>query len=63
MSALQHQMANSITIRMGGYGPPTTGFSRALKRIGWLETFAVLALATAVRSMACNSESESAARD
>src|SRR5215831_6717326 len=21
-------------IRMGGYGPPTTGFSRALKRIG-----------------------------
>jgi TRAP-type C4-dicarboxylate transport system substrate-binding protein len=27
-------MANPITIRMGGYGPPTTGFSRALKRIG-----------------------------
>src|ERR1700726_627326 len=23
-----------IPIRMGGYGPPTTGFSRALKRIG-----------------------------
>src|ERR1700761_8017142 len=23
-----------ITIRMGGYGPPDTGFSRALKRIG-----------------------------
>src|SRR2546430_8936514 len=27
-------MADPITIRMGGYGPPTTGFSRALKRIG-----------------------------
>jgi TRAP-type C4-dicarboxylate transport system substrate-binding protein len=27
-------MPNPITIRMGGYGPPTTGFSRALKRIG-----------------------------
>src|SRR5689334_16079535 len=27
-------MANPIAIRMGGYGPPTTGFSRALKRIG-----------------------------
>ena len=23
-----------ITIRMAGYGPPDTGFSRALKRIG-----------------------------
>src|SRR3974390_3025384 len=23
-----------ITIRMGGYGPPDTGFSRALRRIG-----------------------------
>src|SRR5262249_7913251 len=28
------RMADPITIRMGGYGPPTTGFSRALKRIG-----------------------------
>src|SRR5260221_8799888 len=27
-------MADPITIRMGGYGPPTTGFGRALKRIG-----------------------------
>src|SRR5260370_13437490 len=27
-------MADPITIRMGGYGPPTAGFSRALKRIG-----------------------------
>src|SRR5207244_11270236 len=27
-------MAGPIAIRMGGYGPPTTGFSRALKRIG-----------------------------
>jgi tripartite ATP-independent transporter DctP family solute receptor len=27
-------MANPITIRMGGYGPPTTGFSRSLKFIG-----------------------------
>jgi len=27
-------MANPIAIRMGGYGPPTTGFSRALKFIG-----------------------------
>ena len=27
-------MPNPITIRMGGYGPPTTGFSRALKFIG-----------------------------
>jgi len=27
-------MANPITIRMGGYGPPTTSFSRALKQIG-----------------------------
>jgi TRAP-type C4-dicarboxylate transport system substrate-binding protein len=28
------QMRNPIQIRMGGYGPATTGFSRALKRIG-----------------------------
>src|SRR5262245_7059955 len=27
-------MPNPITIRMGGYGPPTTGFSRSLKLIG-----------------------------
>jgi TRAP-type transport system periplasmic protein len=27
-------MTNAIQIRMGGYGPPTTGFSRALKFIG-----------------------------
>jgi TRAP-type transport system periplasmic protein len=27
-------MTDPITIRMGGYGPPTTGFSRALKFIG-----------------------------
>ena len=27
-------MPDPIRIRMGGYGPPTTGFSRALKRIG-----------------------------
>ena len=27
-------MANPIVIRMGGYGPATTGFSRALKMIG-----------------------------
>jgi TRAP-type transport system periplasmic protein len=27
-------MPNPITIRMGGYGPPTTGFSRSLKMIG-----------------------------
>jgi TRAP-type C4-dicarboxylate transport system substrate-binding protein len=27
-------MANPITIRMGGYGPPTTSFSRSLKLIG-----------------------------
>lgn len=27
-------MANPIKIRMGGYGPPTTGFSKALKFIG-----------------------------
>jgi TRAP-type C4-dicarboxylate transport system substrate-binding protein len=27
-------MANPIVIRMGGYGPPTTGFSRAMKLIG-----------------------------
>src|SRR5580658_1512166 len=29
-----HCMTNPITIRMGGYGPPTTGFSRSLKFIG-----------------------------
>jgi len=28
------QMTDPIQIRMGGYGPPTTGFSRALKFIG-----------------------------
>ena len=27
-------MTQAITIRMGGYGPPTTGFSRSLKFIG-----------------------------
>jgi len=27
-------MANPITIRMGGYGPPSTSFSRALKLVG-----------------------------
>ncbi len=27
-------MSPRIQIRMGGYGPPETGFSRALKRIG-----------------------------
>src|SRR5580704_11512741 len=27
-------MTDPITIRMGGYGPPTTSFSRALKLIG-----------------------------
>jgi TRAP-type transport system periplasmic protein len=27
-------MGNPITIRMGGYGPPTTSFSRSLKSIG-----------------------------
>src|ERR1700675_3964913 len=27
-------MTDPIIIRMGGYGPPTTGFSRALKLIG-----------------------------
>ena len=27
-------MAGTITIRMGGYGPPTTSFSRALKHVG-----------------------------
>ena len=27
-------MAEPIKIRMGGYGPPTTSFSRALKLIG-----------------------------
>ena len=25
---------DKVQIRMGGYGPPTTGFSRALKFIG-----------------------------
>src|SRR5258707_13470021 len=28
------RMEKRTQIRMGGYGPPTTGFSRALKRIG-----------------------------
>src|SRR5262249_30510087 len=32
--ALDAAMAHPIQIRMGGYGPPTTGFSRALKLIG-----------------------------
>ena len=27
-------MTHPITIRMGGYGPPTTGFSRSMKIIG-----------------------------
>src|ERR1044071_1038763 len=27
-------MTNPVTIRMGGYGPPTTGFSQAMKLIG-----------------------------
>ena len=27
-------MPDPIQIRMGGYGPASTGFSRALKRIG-----------------------------
>ncbi len=27
-------MANPIQIRMGGYGPPTTGFSKSMKFIG-----------------------------
>ena len=27
-------MTKPIQIRMGGYGPPTTSFSRALKLIG-----------------------------
>jgi hypothetical protein len=27
-------MTKPIQIRMGGYGPPTTGFSKALKLIG-----------------------------
>src|SRR6202158_3669944 len=27
-------MSNPIQIRMGGYGPATTGFSRALKMVG-----------------------------
>ena len=27
-------MIRPIPIRMGGYGPPTTGFSRAMKLIG-----------------------------
>src|SRR6202140_4508195 len=29
-----HRMGNPTQIRMGGYGPSTTGFSRALKLIG-----------------------------
>src|ERR1700674_2629368 len=29
-----NRMSNPIQIRMGGYGPATTGFSRSLKRIG-----------------------------
>jgi TRAP-type transport system periplasmic protein len=31
---LRPAMSDAIQIRMGGYGPPTTGFSRALKFIG-----------------------------
>src|SRR5438128_9326702 len=31
---LRNSMGDPIAIRMGGYGPPTTGFSRALKFIG-----------------------------
>jgi TRAP-type transport system periplasmic protein len=31
---LKATMSNAIQIRMGGYGPPTTGFSRALKFVG-----------------------------
>jgi TRAP-type C4-dicarboxylate transport system substrate-binding protein len=31
---VQTRHANPIQIRMGGYGPPTTGFSRALRFIG-----------------------------
>src|SRR5262244_1383394 len=31
---LDAAVAHPIQIRMGGYGPPTTGFSRALKLIG-----------------------------
>ena len=27
-------MGNPIKIRMGGYGPPSTGFSKSLKFIG-----------------------------
>jgi TRAP-type C4-dicarboxylate transport system substrate-binding protein len=27
-------MASPIAIKMGGYGPPTTGFSKSLQRIG-----------------------------
>ena len=27
-------MSKAIQIRMGGYGPPSTGFSKALKFIG-----------------------------
>src|SRR4029079_6525142 len=30
----RNSMANPIPIRMAGYGPPTTGFSQALKFIG-----------------------------
>jgi len=29
-----YRMSNPIQIRMGGYGPATTGFSRALKIVG-----------------------------
>jgi TRAP-type transport system periplasmic protein len=32
--AAGNRMSNPIQIRMGGYGPATTGFSRSLKRIG-----------------------------
>src|SRR5216683_3727821 len=32
--AAGNKMSNPIQIRMGGYGPATTGFSRSLKRIG-----------------------------
>jgi TRAP-type C4-dicarboxylate transport system substrate-binding protein len=30
----EQPMTNPIPIRMGGYGPPTTGFSQSMKRIG-----------------------------
>jgi len=32
--ASERTMTNPIPIRMGGYGPPTTGFSKSMKRIG-----------------------------